>query len=104
MLYAGQLQQVVMNLVVNAYEAMPNGGRLTIKTAGCDLDELPADRPQGIQPRHCILIEVSDTGYGIQPAVRSHISEPFFSTKNATGGTGLGLANVRDVFSNPAVI
>lgn len=99
MLYPGQLQQVVMNLVVNAYEAMPKGGCLTIKTAACDLDESPADHPQGIQPRHCILIEVSDTGYGIEPAVRSRIFEPFFSTKNATGGTGLGLANVREILT-----
>src|SRR5262245_26951740 len=71
MLYPGQLEQVVMNLVVNACEAMPNGGCLTIKTAACDLDEWPADHPQGIQPHHCILIEVSDTGHGIEPAVRS---------------------------------
>lgn len=86
----GQLQQVLMNLVVNAGDAMPDGGCLTIKTTGPEVDKSAA------RLRHYVLVEVIDTGCGIAPEMRSRIFEPFFTTKE-TRGTGLGLANVREI-------
>jgi two-component system, cell cycle sensor histidine kinase and response regulator CckA len=89
----GQFQQVVMNLVINARDAMPNGGRLMIKTAR------GIGQSSGSAQRDYVLVEVTDTGCGMEPATQSRIFEPFFTTKEATGGSGLGLANVREILT-----
>ena len=91
----GQLEQVLMNLVVNARDAMPEGGRITIET--CQLEQLSgATRPGvvGPEPGSYVLLSVSDTGCGMDEETQSHIFEPFFSTKPFDRGTGLGLSTV----------
>jgi PAS domain S-box-containing protein len=90
----GQLEQVVMNLVVNARDAMPDGGRLVIRTGSAIMDETAAIAQEGPAPGEYALIEVTDTGTGIEPAVLGQIFEPFFTTKEEGKGTGLGLATV----------
>lgn len=89
-----QLEQVVMNLVVNARDAMPAGGRLTVKTHA---SEVVGRSQAGAGPVRYAVIEVSDTGPGIDPAIQERIFEPFFTTKGAGNGTGLGLALVSRV-------
>ena len=91
----GQLEQVVMNLVVNARDAMPDGGDLTIRTFSGRLPEglTPSEEMRAADNR-CVVIEVSDTGTGIPPAVQARIFEPFFTTKEPGKGTGLGLSTV----------
>ena len=86
----GQLHQVVMNLVVNARDAMPNGGEITIATANCDVGE----NDDSIEPGHYVTLAVRDTGEGIDEQTLRQIFEPFFTTKDAGKGTGLGLATV----------
>jgi PAS domain S-box-containing protein len=95
----GQIQQVIMNLAVNARDAMPQGGRLALKTENIYLEQPPVSPAPGFKPGSYVLLKVSDSGHGMDDETLRHLFEPFFTTKGQGKGTGLGLSTVYGIIS-----
>jgi CheY-like chemotaxis protein len=91
---AGMIDQILMNLAVNARDAMPNGGQLVIETSGVVFDQFASSQSAQARPGSFVCLSVSDSGCGIAPEILPKIFEPFFTTKDVGKGTGLGLATV----------
>ena len=95
-----QLEQVIMNLMVNARDAMPDGGLITVRTDVHEIEKVPNDMPSGITPGRYIEFTISDTGCGIPKGILNRIFDPFFTTKEKGKGTGLGLASVYGIIKD----
>jgi two-component system cell cycle sensor histidine kinase/response regulator CckA len=98
----GQMEQVIMNLAVNARDAMPQGGQLTIETANVEMDDVYAREHFPVLPGSYVMLAVSDTGTGMSQDTQAHMFEPFFTTKGKGKGTGLGLATVYGIVKQSA--
>jgi len=92
-----QAQQIILNLVLNARDALPNGGRITVETSNCKFQPVAGTAPTGPPAFPCVLLAVGDNGHGMNAETRQRLFEPFFTTKNAGQGTGLGLTTVRSI-------
>jgi signal transduction histidine kinase len=96
-----QAQQILLNLVLNARDALPNGGRITVETSNCRFQPVPGTMAETALPAFpCVLLVVGDNGQGMTAETRQRLFEPFFTTKNAGQGTGLGLTTVRSIVTN----
>ena len=98
--FTTQLYQVLMNLCINARDAMPNGGQLTLRAENIQLDQNAAQLPPDAKPGAYLLVTISDTGEGMSPEIIQKIFQPFFTTKELRGGTGLGLSTSLDILKD----